>query len=93
MHCSVYKSLRKAQTYVYVPFRSDLADLPEALQGLLGELEKVLDVALDSKRKLARVDASEVMRCIDEQGFFVQMPPGKDDAMGLHEPDLPGWMQ
>ena len=30
---------------------------------------------LDSERKLARADVGEVMSCIAEQGFYLQMPP------------------
>ncbi len=82
--CTVFKSLRKNQTYLFVPVGSDLEGLPDVLLGLLGELEKVLNVDLEAGRKLARAEASEVMRCIKEQGFFLQMPPGKEelDQMG-----------
>lgn len=81
VNCTVYKSLRKDQTYVFVPAGSDLDELPDMLKTLLGELEKVLDVELTPERPLARAEASEVMQQIAESGFYVQMPPGKDDDL------------
>ena len=30
---------------------------------------------LDPERKLARADATEVLEKIDQQGFYLQMPP------------------
>ena len=90
--CTVYKSLRKDQTYVYVPQSSDLADLPEALQGLLGELEKVLDLQLSAEQRLARADPVLVLQCIREQGYFVQMPPGKELGQ-MAEANSPVYLQ
>lgn len=80
LYCTVYKSQRKAQTYVFVPFGSDLNTLPDALSPLLGELDKVLDVELHPERPLARAQAHTVIQHIHEQGFYIQMPPGKDDT-------------
>ena len=55
MHAYVYKSLRKADTYVYLAIRDDFESLPEPLRGQLGPLQFVLDVALTPGRKLARL--------------------------------------
>ena len=38
----VYKSLKKADTYVYLAGRDDFARLPEPLRAQLGELRFVL---------------------------------------------------
>src|SRR3546814_3754614 len=54
MHAYVYKSLRKADTYVYLAEREDFERLPEPLRAQLEPLRFVLDVALVPGRKLAR---------------------------------------
>ena len=60
MHAYVYKSLRKADTYLYLAARDDFARVPPPVLDPLGRLEFVLDVALTADRKLARVDPAVV---------------------------------
>ena len=45
----VYKSLKKADTYVYLAARDDFTRLPEPLRTQLGTLEFVLDVGADAR--------------------------------------------
>ena len=77
MRAWVYKSGKKEQTYLYVPEQDRFDDVPEGLE-LLGELKLVLSVELSEQRKLAQVEASEVMDRIRENGYFLQMPPPKN---------------
>jgi uncharacterized protein YcgL (UPF0745 family) len=71
----VYKSLKKADTYVYLAARDDFSRLPESLRMQLGTLEFVLDVALTPGRKLAREDAAVVRDNLALRGFHLQLPP------------------
>ncbi len=75
MQAYVYKSLRKAETFVYLRERDAFGLLPEVLVAQLGELRFVLDVALTPERRLAREDADVVRRNLTAQGFHVQFPP------------------
>ena len=75
MHAYVYKSQRKADTYVYLAQRDSFDVLPDAVRAQLGTLSFVLDVALTPERKLAREDAAVVRERLRTQGFFLQMPP------------------
>lgn len=75
MHAYVYKSQRKADTYVYLAARDDFAVLPESLRSQLGPLSFVLDVALTPDRKLAREDAAAVRANLASRGFHLQFPP------------------
>ncbi|MFC0676575.1 YcgL domain-containing protein [Lysobacter korlensis] len=75
MQAYVYKSLRKYDTYVFLPERDDFARLPEPVRAQLGPLQFVLDVALTPGRRLARASADEVRANIDAHGFHLQMPP------------------
>ncbi|MDN5782289.1 MAG: YcgL domain-containing protein [Luteimonas sp.] len=78
MHAYVYKSLRKADTYVYLAARDDFERLPEPLREQLGPLQFVLDVALTPGRKLAREDAAAVRENLVVRGFHLQLPPRLD---------------
>lgn len=75
MHAYVYKSLRKADTFVYLAARDDFARLPEPLLAQLGELSFVLEVALTPERVLAREDAAVVRNNLAARGFHIQFPP------------------
>src|SRR3546814_1756047 len=78
MHAYVYKSLRKADTYVYLAEREDFERLPEPLRAQLEPLRFVLDVVLTPERKLAREDAATVRENLVVRGFHLQLPPGTD---------------
>ena len=76
MQAYVYKSLRKADTYVFLAARDDFARVPEPLRAQLGELGFVLEVALSPERRLAQADAAVVRSNLGARGFHVQFPPG-----------------
>ena len=80
MQAYVYKSLRKAETFVYLRERDAFGLLPEVLRAQLGELRFVLDVALTPERKLAREDAAVVRSNLAGQGFHIQFPPPPVDG-------------
>ena len=75
MHAYVYKSQRKADTYVYLAEREGFERLPEPLRTQLGPLAFVLDVELTPGRKLAREDAATVRDNLVARGFHLQFPP------------------
>lgn len=73
--CSIYKSPRKEEMYIYVKKDDKLKKIPEALLKQFGAPEHVMDLVLTSEKKLARVEVSSVMENIVEKGFYLQMPP------------------
>ncbi|MFH7810245.1 MULTISPECIES: YcgL domain-containing protein [unclassified Acinetobacter] len=85
MQCSIYKSSKKDEMYLYIarPTEADQAVesfsplnvLPEAVRGAFGRASFVMDLELSEARKLARVNVLHVMDSIQTQGFFLQMPP------------------
>ena len=75
MQAYVYKSRRKADTFVYLAARDDFARLPEPLRTQMGALDFVLEVALTPERRLAREDAAVVRQNLAVRGFHVQFPP------------------
>ena len=81
MQAYVYKSLKKADTYLYLAARDDFARLPEPLRTQLGGLQFVLELALTPDRKLAREDVSVVRENLSARGFHLQFPPTVEDPM------------
>jgi len=75
MHCTVYKGRKKVDHYLYVEKEDDFSQVPEALMTMLGQLELVISLELSAERKLAQADVNDVMRQINDQGYYFQMPP------------------
>ena len=77
--CSVYKSPRKNEMYLYVDKREALSRVPEALLVPFGAPQHVFDLLLTPERQLAREDVAKVLENIEKQGFHLQMPPGEEE--------------
>lgn len=77
MRCAVYKSLKQLDYYLYVPCDQELDRLPEGLKQLLGGLQKVIELELDAGRKLAHADVLDVLRQMEQRGYYLQMAPGR----------------
>jgi len=75
MQCFVYKSGRKADTYVYLRARDDFAALPASISDTLGPLTFVMQFELTPERKLARESAAVVIENLRDRGFHLQLPP------------------
>lgn len=77
----VYKSLKKADTYLYLAARDDFDRVPAAVRAPLGRLQFVLEVALTPERRLALADAAVVRANLQARGFHLQLPPTMADPM------------
>ncbi|RMH88115.1 YcgL domain-containing protein [Lysobacter pythonis] len=77
MLAHVYKSTKRADTYVFLAARDDFDRLPEPLRGELGPLRFVLEVALTPERRLARENPVEVRENLAARGFHLQFPPSQ----------------
>ncbi len=75
MKCAIYKSYKRANTYLYVSAEHDLGRVPKALLDMLGRIELVIMLELTPRRTLAHADPAEVRRALQEQGYFLQLPP------------------
>ena len=74
MHTYVYKSLRKPDTYLYLREKDAFSLLPDGIRQSLGPLLPALEFELTQTRKLARADATVVLRNLAELGYYLQMP-------------------
>ncbi|MES2605362.1 MAG: YcgL domain-containing protein [Pseudomonadota bacterium] len=73
--CTVYRSSREAELYVYVRRADALSKLPPELLDKLGSTSEVLTLKLTPDRKLARVKATDVLAAIAAKGYYLQLPP------------------
>lgn len=71
---SVFRSSRKADTYLFVRRGHDWETLPTELRGVFGEPVHAMDLLLTPERKLARTTGQEVLDAITNQGFYLQLP-------------------
>ncbi|WP_196137701.1 YcgL domain-containing protein [Aliikangiella sp. G2MR2-5] len=75
MLASVYRSNKKDEMYLYLATKDDFSSVPEELLKVFGKPEFSMQLNLAKRSKLARVDIQEVTRKIEEQGYYLQMPP------------------
>lgn len=74
MNCSVYKSNKKPDFYLFVEQEEQFERVPETLLTMLGTLEFVMNINLDERETLSQAEPKEVKQLIIEQGYFLQMP-------------------
>lgn len=73
--CTIYRSSRENELYVYVDRKDGLSRLPDELLARLGRTTEVMTIKLTVERKLARVKAADVLAGIATKGFYLQLPP------------------
>ncbi|NBA95865.1 YcgL domain-containing protein [Pseudomonas sp. R5(2019)] len=77
--CSIYKSPRKNEMYLYVRKADALKHVPEGLLVAFGTPRHTFDLVLSPERKLAREDIEVVLANLEKQGYHLQMPPAEDE--------------
>lgn len=69
----VYRSPRQEGMYLYVASSDELKRVPEGLLEHFGKPLQAMTLLLSAERKLAHADAQEVIKSIEERGFYLQM--------------------
>ncbi|MEB0043058.1 MULTISPECIES: YcgL domain-containing protein [unclassified Pseudomonas] len=77
--CSIYKSPRKNEMYLYVLKSDALKKVPADLLIAFGPPKHTFDLVLSPERKLSREDIDQVLKNLDTQGYHLQMPPAEDE--------------
>ena len=88
MLCAIYKSLKKEQTYLFIENRDDFSKVPEALMTTFGTPTLVTLINLATKDKLGMADLSKVKKNLTEQGYYLQLPPPKEDLLKEHKEQM-----
>ncbi|MET1254294.1 YcgL domain-containing protein [Aliikangiella maris] len=81
MLASVYRSNKKDEMYLYISVKDDFSQVPESLMKIFGKPEFALQINLGKRDKLSRVDIEEVKTKLQEDGYFLQMPPSIHDNL------------
>lgn len=86
--CAVYKSSKKADTYLYVEKRDDFSEVPEALMKVFGPPKFVTLVPLIKHDKIANIDRSEFIDKVTSEGYYLQLPPKEKSLLAQHREEL-----
>lgn len=84
MLVAVYKSSKKADTYLYLPKRDDFSFVPKALMDTFGVATFVMLLPLQKRNKLAQVDIEKLKNELNEKGFYLQLPPPQENLLKAH---------
>lgn len=79
--CEVFKSLKKTDTYLIVDKQEGTKRVPETLSELLGELKSAMVIVVTEDKKLARTTGQQVLQKIEQEGYYLQLPPSEDNEM------------
>ena len=74
----IFKGDKKEEMYLYVDQKEGLQKVPGDLLVSFGRIESVMILPMTQEKKLARVKASDVLRGIKKEGYFLQMPPSPE---------------
>ncbi|MBE8718126.1 YcgL domain-containing protein [Cellvibrio polysaccharolyticus] len=79
----IFRSAREEGMYLYVRKDEGLSRVPEELLKRFGKPVSAMVLLLTPERKLARVPTASVLKALQEQGFYLQLPPapGGDQEM------------
>lgn len=77
--CSIYKSPRRREMYLYVAKKDALSRVPEGLLAAFGTPQHAFDLVLTPERRLAREDIHKVLENFEKQGYHLQMPPPEEE--------------
>lgn len=85
---SVYRSGKRDDMFLYVTKVDGLKKVPVELLAMFGTPVPVMDIPLRPGRDLARVSGERLREELSSQGFYLQMPPPKEDyLLDLYNPD------
>ncbi|WP_448211201.1 YcgL domain-containing protein [Colwellia sp. MEBiC06753] len=85
MLCTIYKSPKKDQTYLYINKRDDFSQVPEALMTTFGKPILVTVLNLANQQKLALADIDKVKENLESNGFYLQLPPPTENLLDEHK--------
>lgn len=81
MLCAIYKSKKRDGMYLYVAKRNYFDDVPEGVRQAFGTPIFVMLLNLAGTKPLAQADKSEVLRQIQTNGFYLQMPKHEESLL------------
>ncbi|MFQ3186571.1 YcgL domain-containing protein [Marinomonas primoryensis] len=77
----VFRSSKHDGMYLYVEKSLGLKDIPEELMSRFGKGISAMVMLLTAESKLARANPENVIKGIREKGFYLQLPPVKEEYL------------
>lgn len=71
----VFRSKKEEGMYLYVKKDEGLTRVPDELLAIFGKPEPAMVLLLTPEKKLAHANVDAVMALIEENGFYLQLPP------------------
>jgi uncharacterized protein YcgL (UPF0745 family) len=82
--CAVYKSPKKADTFLYVANKNDFSGVPKVLLETFGTPTFVMLIPLVKPRKIGRISSDELIEILQTKGFYLQLPPKESSLLEEH---------
>jgi uncharacterized protein YcgL (UPF0745 family) len=83
---TVWRSPKKDEMYLYTNRLEVLKRVPDDLLEIFGKPQEVMGLPISEDKKLGRADAKKVMQEIKIKGYYLQLPPAREDYMlDLHK--------
>jgi uncharacterized protein YcgL (UPF0745 family) len=82
MECWIYKGSGRDETYLYLAAAEDWSSVPEPLLAAMGQLQLVMNLNLTPDRPLARANTRNVIAALEQQGYYLQLPPARMPGEG-----------
>jgi uncharacterized protein len=79
--CEVFKSPRREEMYLWVDRRFVWESAPESLLDRFARPVSLMTLVLTPEKTLGRARATDVMTAIRENGYYLQMPPAREDYL------------
>ena len=81
MLTAVYKSSKRANTYLYIEKRDDFSKIPDPLMDTFGTPLYVMMFDLSKREKLGIADIKLVQSELTDKGFYLQLPPKEENLL------------
>ena len=83
MLTAVYKSKKKADTFLFVEKRDDFSKVPEPLLALFGQPIYVMIINLAKRDHLGGADLDTVKAALadPDKGYYLQIPPPEENLL------------
>lgn len=88
MLCTIYKSTKKSEAYLFVKQRDDFSSVPAPLMSMFGTPTLVTVMNLANKEKLALADIDKVKENLNGQGYYLQLPPPQENLLEQHKAEM-----
>ena len=81
MLTAVYKSKKKADTFLFIEKRDDFSKVPEPLMTMFGQPQYVMIINLAKRTQLGVADLDTLKQSLSDQGYYLQIPPQEENLL------------